>query len=89
MFWKKKSEDYLTSKEYESISRKVTDLSSEIDNLKNKFKILETNYDNLRGNFNRKLNKLKEEEPQEEDMGEQSINNPVILPENGSFIKRR
>lgn len=81
-FWKKRNNETLNSVEYESLAKKLVEVSTRIEELENKFKILTTNYDNLRGNFNRKLKGLKAEEEPEET---QSINNPVILPYNGTF----
>lgn len=88
-FWQKKNEQHLNSSEYESISKKITNVSSELEELKNKFKVLETNCDNLRGNFNRKLRAIKNEDEEVEEEESKSINNPVILPENGIPFKRR
>jgi len=84
-FLKKKPKDVINSGEYEKLSKKNTELLSELEELKVKFNILRTDMDNLRGNFNRKLNKIKQEDLAEEETKEQSINNPVILPYNGSF----
>ena len=81
-FQKKQKNETLNSAEYESCAKKLVELSARIEELENKFKILTTNYDNLRGNFNRKLKGLKAEEESEETQG---INNPVILPYNGTF----
>lgn len=78
----KRNETRINSEEYERITKRLIDFSARIEELENKFKILQTNYDNLRGNFNRKLTGIKKEETEEET---QSINNPVILPYNGSF----
>jgi archaellum component FlaC len=88
-FWQKKNERYLNSEEFESISKKITSLSSELEEIKNKFKVLETNYDNLRGNFNRKLRQIRFEDEEEQEQETKSINNPVILPENEFTFKRR
>lgn len=87
-FWRKNKDEHLNSNEYESISKKVTELFTELEELKIKFKILETNYDNLRGNFNRKLTGIKKEEETEKATETQNINNPVILPDNGNPFKR-
>ena len=79
----------LTSKEKENIvikiSKKNTEIFSELEELKVKIKVLETDINNLRGNFNRKLTKLKKEDMEEKKEETQTINNPVILPYNGSF----
>lgn len=66
-FWKKGTEEFLTSKEFDTLSRKITELSSEVEDLKIKFRFMNTNYDNLRGQFNRKLSGLKKEEEQQPD----------------------
>ena len=84
-FWKKSNETPLRSDEYERISKKFTELAATVEELQNKFKILETNYNNLRGNFNRKLSGLKEEEkvvPKEEET-ETNIKPSVFLTPNG------
>lgn len=69
-FWRKSNETPLNSGEYERVSKRIVELVGRIEELETKFKILGTNYDNLRGNFNRKLSGLKEEEkvaPKEEE----------------------
>lgn len=94
MFWfKKKNETQLNSSEYEQLAKKVVSLSTKVDELEGKFKVLQTGHDNLRGNFNRKLSGLKEEEkvePKEEEMDQseasKSINNPMFLPFHGTAI---
>lgn len=87
-FWKKSNETPLNSSEYEKISKRLTEFAGTIEEIKNNFKILETNYNNLRGNFNRKLSGLKEEEkvaPKEEEMsGETNIKPSVFLSPNGT-----
>jgi hypothetical protein len=82
MFWKVKSQ--LNSAEYEKIWKQVIELNARVDELANKQKIQETNYENLRGNFNRKLSGIKKAEMEEEEEETKSINNPVILPFNGT-----
>lgn len=92
IFWRKNERKYLNSEEYESISKKVTQLSSTIEELSVKFKVLETNYNDLRGKFNRKLSGIKKEEAIQEDIAQEetkTINNPVILPYDGDFRKYR
>jgi len=83
-FQKNKEKQFLTSYEFESLSKKFIELYSEVENLKIKIKILETNTDNLRGNFNTKLRRIKKEELEEEPTDpKETINNPVILPYGG------
>ena len=91
-FWKKSENEHLNSAEYESVAKKLVEISTRLEELENKIKILTTNYDNLRGNFNRKLaginSKSKGQDIDAEDEGTgqtQTINNPVILPYNGAF----
>ena len=91
-FWRRNEKKYLNSEEYESISKKVTQLSSTIEELSTKFKVLETNYNDLRGKFNRKLSGIKKEEANGDELGQEetkTINNPVILPYDGTFSKYR
>jgi archaellum component FlaC len=84
MFWTKQTKNLtLNSDEYERVNKRIIELRHEIEELAIKYKILETNYNNLRGNFNRKLNKLKEEEEPEET--EKDINNQSVLLPHGSF----
>lgn len=84
-FWQKKNESPLRSDEYERISRRFTEVVAIVEELQNKFKILETNYNNLRGNFNRKLSKIKEEE-KEEMQTETNIKPSIFLTPNGAPI---
>jgi len=87
-FWNKKNETQLNSAEYESLAKKLVEVSTRIEELENKFKILTTNYDNLRGNFNRKLRGLKaEEEPEEET--ETNKNPDILLSPDGYPLKTR
>lgn len=88
IFWKKnKNEDTLNSKEYESLCKKLIELSSELEDLKIKLKILTTDQNNLRGNFNRKLGGLKKEEKTEEATETETNLKPnVFLSPNGTPI---
>jgi predicted nuclease with TOPRIM domain len=82
----------VNSIEYEKLSKRIVELSSICEELQNKFKILETNYNDLRGKFNRKLSGIKKEEANGEELGQEetkTINNPVILPYDGTFSKYR
>lgn len=63
---KHSTEEFLNSDEFETLSKKITSLSNEIDNLSHKIKLLQQDQDNLRGNFNRKLKGLSEEEKKNE-----------------------
>jgi len=56
----------LHSTEYEDCLKRLVKIDSSIALLEAKFKILETNHDNLRGNFNRKLKGLADNEKKEE-----------------------
>lgn len=78
-FWKKTQ---INSDEYEKLTKKFTDLSSDVSELTAKIRILTSDVSNLRGLFNRKLTGIKkEEQPEEEE--QKDINNPVILPWSG------
>jgi len=81
MFWLKKEKSVVNSREYESLCKKLIEISTHIEEIELKLKILSTNYDNLRGQFNRKLTGLKTEEEKKTE----NINTPVILPHNGDF----
>jgi flagellar biosynthesis chaperone FliJ len=81
MFWNKK----INSDEYEKLAKKITEMSEEISTVSNNLKILETNYNDLRGKFNRKLAGIKQSENNDSITEEKDINNPVILPWNGTF----
>lgn len=83
-FWRNKS---LNSDEYEKLTKKIIEFDSKIEKAIVDLKILQTNYDNLRGNFNRKLSGIKKEEATESTEQEKDINNPVILPWNGTPLK--
>lgn len=86
-FWRNKN---LNSDEYEKLQKKIIDLDAKIEKANVDLKILQTNYDNLRGNFNRKLSGIKKEEAELTQKEEtQSINNPVILPWNGSAFNTK
>jgi hypothetical protein len=91
MFWRN-DKKLLDSSEYEKLSKKIIELSADIANIKIEFKILETNYNNLRGQFNRKLAGIRRADlQQDEGLEEQpkDINNPVILPYDGTFRQYR
>lgn len=77
-FWNKK----VNSDEYEKLHKKITELSVEISELTAKIRLIQSDNSNLRGQFNRKLSGLKKEETPEET---KDINNPVILPYDGTF----
>lgn len=89
MFWRKNKETKLNSDEYESVVKKLISFTEKIETLEVRIKTLTTDVENLRGQFNRKLNKIKKEELQEETPQEQNINNPVILPYDGALFKNR
>ena len=80
MFWHKKN---LPSDEYESLSKKITDLSQQIQQLKSGLTEQESLLHSLRGLVNRKISGTKKEEENDEE--EKGINNTVILPYNGAF----
>ena len=77
----------INSIEYEKISKRVTEMLTEIETLRTKFKILETNYDNLRGQFNRKLSGIKKDEKVEEEIEtENNLKPNIFLSPNGTPI---
>jgi len=67
----------ISTEEYEKCLKRFIEIDSRIGILENKFKLLQTDYENLRGNFNRKLKGLKEEEQKEET---KEINTSFELP---------
>lgn len=68
----------LNSAEYESLSKKMVELFTAIEEMKVKIIVMEQNFANLRGNFNRKLKgALKDEEEMQK---EEDLNKSVILP---------
>lgn len=90
MWFRKKNETTLNSSEYESLAKKLTSISSKLEEVELKHKILQTDYNNLRGNFNRRLKGLsKESSEMEESEQEQDINKTVLLPEDGAFKHNR
>lgn len=79
MWFRKK----LNSNEYELLRKRFVEHSAELEELQIKFKVLKQDVDNLRGNFNRRVNRIKEDPEKSEE-----LNNPVILPDNGNPFKR-
>lgn len=73
MFFNKKSQ--LKSEEYESLLKKIIDLSSKVDDLQSKLKTLWSEYDNLRGKFNRQLSMIKDKQPDEKKEDEAEVLN--------------
>jgi len=78
-FWKKSK---VNSDEYEYLHKRITELSNLITELSAKIATVQSDAANLRGQFNRKLSGIKAGEEKTET---ESINNPVILPFNGTF----
>lgn len=83
------SKSKLNSDEYEAITKKFTDLRASYEELQQKVKLMQTDIDNLRGRFNQKLSRIKKEDFDETETKEETINNPVILPDNGLTFKYR
>lgn len=85
-FWNKR---VMNSDEYEKLTKKITDLTSDFQKLEARTNGIVTDIANLRGRFNQKLSRIKKEELEDTDEEtkdkEESINNPVILPHNGFF----
>lgn len=69
----------------DQILAKVKILDLDISSLKSKVDSVETNIASLRNAFNRRG--LKEDPKKEESTDQKDINNPVILPWNGSVFK--
>lgn len=89
-FWNKTTKDdkrILNSDEYERASKRIIELHSRVEELQNKIAVLQTNYDNLRGQFNRKLSGIKEEEKKVEmTESETNIKKNIFLSPDGSII---
>lgn len=71
------------STEYEKLSKRITDLVAEIQSVKANVDSIQTSLDNLRGNFNRKLKGLAEEEIKEkksEEDKKENFNNDGFVP---------
>jgi len=87
-FFSKRNEGVkLNSNEYESLAKKIVEISAKLDELEHKFRMQGTEFATLRGQFNRKLSGIKKNEIEEEET--QQINSPVILPWDGSFKQYR
>lgn len=86
LFWKKKNETNNTrekafrSDEYEFCLKRIAELNTKVESIEAKYKALQTDVDNLRGNFNRKLKGIKEEEKKEEIQEPQNINTDFYVP---------
>jgi len=74
----------LNSEEYEKLSKKITELSADLNELSSKVRIIQSDNANLRGQFNRKLSGIKKDEDVEET---QDINKGVLLPFDGNTFK--
>ena len=84
MFWNKKKnaeQTNLNSAEYEKLLKKSVEVTAKLEELQIKLEVLRTDLQDMRGKFNRKLRGIRLEEEEET----KDINNPVILPFNGSF----
>lgn len=75
----------MNSQEYETLSKKITELISVVEEQKVLIRKLETDISLLRGQFNRKLAGLKKEDQETPEEETKNINNPVLLPYNGFF----
>jgi hypothetical protein len=75
-FFKKSNDprkENLNSLEYETCLKRISELDTKIRSFEGEFKIMQTSLDNLRGNFNRKLRGIKEEETKEEQKPTETI----------------
>jgi hypothetical protein len=61
---------------YARIFRRLTEISSDVEQCRAQVKILQTDVDNLRGNFNRKLKGIEQTEKQEA----KDINTSEFIP---------
>jgi hypothetical protein len=85
MFWNKSKnaeQTNLNSADYEKLLKKSVEVTAKIEELQIKLEVLRTDLQDMRGKFNRKLRGIRLEDQEEQ---EKDINNPVILPYNGSF----
>lgn len=84
MFWKKKDSNVLNSGEYESLAKKIVELSTAVENLLAKLTRLDTELHSLRGTVNRKIYGPKEEEKKEEPE-QQQLNTSFPIPFDGNI----
>lgn len=87
MWWNK-------TNDYAKLAREIADLHLENQKLAGRIEKIELGNANLRGIVNRKLSGVSSEATSEEgeELGDEenkSINNPVLLPENGAYRKSR
>lgn len=68
-------------KEIEELQKQVNKAISDICQLQHDQELLKTNQNSLRGLINRKIGGTTEQETDES----KNLNNPVILPYNGTF----
>jgi len=73
----------LNSDEYERLTKKLTELSAELQDLKSRCEAITTNCNSLRGLVNRRLSGSGSDDETQE------LNNPVILPDHGTPFKHR
>ena len=71
----------MESDDYGKLRKAILEVEAKADSLKNFVEKLESNLHSLRGLVNRKINYEPEEKSE-------NLNNPVILPDNGSPFKR-
>lgn len=74
----------LNSDEYERLTKKLIEVNSDLQEIKKEFESLRTNQNSLRGLINRRIGGDKENNSESE-----TLNNPVILPDNGNPFKYR
>lgn len=78
----------LGSDEYEAITKKIIDLRASYEELQQRIKLIQTDIDNLRGRFNQRLSRIKKDDIDMDETTEtKSINNPVLLSDNGNIVK--
>lgn len=69
----------MRSEEYETLLKKLSELRHDVEQVKSELKALVTNYDNLRGQFNRKLSYIKNQEQGEEQTKDLNSLNPFVM----------
>lgn len=86
IFWnKKKEEEPSTQKKLLEYSDAIAELRREIKDIKDNLEKMEIKVLESRKVYQRKLKNLVGDKEDEEMEEQKSINNPVILPYNGSF----
>ena len=78
------------SEEYELLFKRITTIDNSLNLLQGKVELLGSTLSSLRGLVNRKLERPRDGDHEgNREAGEESLNNPVILGDNGIPFKHR